>query len=419
MRIVYIHQYFTTRQGASGTRSYEFARRLVAAGHDVTMITSRAHLGFLVPPRSPLIVRCCYEGIRLVITNVAYDQRMSYPRRVASFLSFAVLSTLWLLTCPRPDIVYATSTPLTVAVPALAARWFRRIPYVFEVRDLWPDVPAALGAIRSRWLLAALRGFERLVYRHAAHIVALSPGMAEAVRQRAGSRVGVSMVPNCCDLDLFGHADGRRLRREHGWEDRFICAHIGVLGRCQDLRVVIEAAARLADMPQVLFLFVGEGSEKPALQQMVRQRGLTNVVFWPAQPKCRVPEIFAAADLCLGVYAPHPVLETSSANKWFDALASGRAVLLNYSGWQRDLLEQYGAGQGCRLGDNEEFIARLRALASDPQRCREMGRNARRLAEQCFSRDAMAARLLETLERVARGAPTGRRPADTGDLVAR
>ncbi len=400
MRLLYIHQYFSTREGKSGTRSYEFARRLVQRGHDVTMLTGRAHLEPHMGERRGLLIRFEYEGIHVVVANVAYSQRMSYLRRVLSFIGFALLCGWVVLTSRRFGLVFATSTPLTTGIPALAGWWVRRMPFVFEVRDLWPEVPVQMGILRNRLLIAVVVWLEKTIYLGARHIVALTEGMAAGIRARIGDARPITVIPNASDLDFFGQADGAALRAANGWTDRFICLHAGVPGKAQGLSLVLRAAERLRDDPRLLFLLVGDGNERPVLEREACARSLENVVFWGFQPKTRMPEIMAAADLSLGVYAHFPILETSCANKFFDALAARRPVLLNYSGWQRDALEEYDAGLGCTLGNDEEFIDKLRRLAADPQRCREMGMRARRLAEERFDRDRLAAQFIETLERV-------------------
>lgn len=404
MHILYIHQYFSTPRGRTGTRSYEFARRWVAAGHRVTVLTSRAQLPpeDLGPQRRGLVSHLEIDGIEVTVLNIHYRQAMGFCQRVWAFVSFMVLASWMALRIPAVDLIYATSTPLTVGVPAMVVRLLRRRPYVFEVRDVWPAGAVAMGAIRNRLAIRLLTVLERTVYRWAEAVVALSPGMEAAVRQAAPYDKRVITVPNCCDTDRFcPEVDGSAIRRRRGWEDRFVCVHVGAIGPTNGLDAIVEAANRVRGDPDWLFVLVGEGSEKDRLQARCRALALVNVQFLGGIPKCDLPVLLAAADLALVTFAPVPILEHNSANKFFDALSAGKPVVLNYGGWQREVIEAAGAGLGCQMGDNEEFFAALGALKSAPARRAAMGRQARKLATERFSRDMLAARTLAVLVEAA------------------
>lgn len=398
MHIAYIHQYFATPRGSTGTRSYEFARRWVTAGHRVTLLTSTAQLTPEDVPGGDLSRRSAFEveGIQVIALPVAYSQKMGRLARLIAFVRFMLASAWTLLRLKEVDVVFATSTPLTVAVPALLRRWLRGTPYVFEVRDLWPDVPFELGYIRGGVVMRVLRWFERLTYRRAAAVVALSPGMRDGVQAAAGETKPILVAPNCCDTAAFRpDVDGTATRRAHGWEGRFVCVHVGAVGMSNGLDQVVRVADRLRDDPEFLFVLVGDGRERPRLMKMAEELKLTNLQFTGSLPKHELPGLFAAADVSLVVFAPFPILEHNSANKFFDSLSAGKPVALCYGGWQRELIEQEGAGLGCRQGDEEAFARNLRYLKDHPDERAKMGRNARRLAETLFSRDRVAGDVLE------------------------
>ncbi len=419
MHILYIHQYFATPQGGTGTRSYEFARRWVRAGHRVTMLTSQAQLTVeemgltrgagqtelgrtAIEMPSPRVVRMNMDGIDVLALRVPYHQTMSASARVRAFVRFMMSCIRHVLTLPGVDVVFASSTPMTVGVPALAGWWLRRRPFVFEARDLWPDGAIAFGAVRSKWLAAFLHWLERRIYAGARAVVALAPGPAEEIARRSPAGRRVEVVPNCADTDLFSpEVNGTEIRRTMGWSKRFVCLHAGALGRTNGLDLLIRTADRMREDPRLLIVLLGEGSERARLEAEVRRRGLSNVQFVDRRPKRDMPAIFAAADLCLVTVTPLPIMEHNSANKLFDALAAGKPVLINYGGWQRETLERAGAGIGCTQGDEDGFAARLRELMDDPARLAEMGRAARRLAETEFNRDMLSARVLNLLDEVA------------------
>jgi glycosyltransferase involved in cell wall biosynthesis len=232
MRILYLHQFFVTRAGVGSTRSYEFARRFVARGHEVRIVTAPGAAG---PGTSRV------DGIEVVAVRGAYSDyvqatSLSYPRRMLAFARFALSATAAALRGPRPDVVYATSPPLTMALPALAVAAARRVPVVWEVRDLWPEAPIQMGALRSPLLRRAARALERFVYRRAARLIALSPGIRAGMVAAGAPRRRVALVPNASDLDLFRPADP---------PERFRVSYFGTMGEANDLTAAVEAARLL------------------------------------------------------------------------------------------------------------------------------------------------------------------------------
>ncbi len=404
MHILYIHQYFATPKGRTGTRSYEFARRWVEAGHRVTMLTSVSQLTpeELGDMSGRLVKRIDIDGIELMVLNVAYRQAMGPIRRMCSFFLFMVLTCWFALRIPRVDVVYATSTPLTVGIPALLAWWLRRRRYVFEVRDVWPAVPVAMGIIRNRLAILLFSRLERMIYRGARAIVALSPGMEKMVREAGPGHKPIVTVTNCSDVELFRpDLDGAAVRRERRWDGRFICIHTGGVGTVNGLDWIIGAADHLRDDPDFLFVLVGKGNKKELVLAELKRRGLTNLIIVDAMSKNELPRVVAAADVCLVTFMSIPIMEDNSANKFFDSLSAGKPVLLNYSGWQREIIEQAGAGFGCDLGNEQQFFQRLSELKNDPELRCKMGANARHLALTRFNRDLLSQRALEVAEGVA------------------
>ncbi len=401
MHILYIHQYFATPRGSTGTRSYEFARRWVKEGHQVTMLTTIAQLtpADLEGVRPGVLAgRVCIDGIEVIACRIKYKQAMSSLRRVWAFAAFMLLASWYALCTPQIDVVYASSTPITVGVPALLARWLRGRPFALEVRDPWPALPIQMGVIRHPLWVWLVSWLERTLYRHARAVVTLSPGMEQLVREAAPPAKSVITIPNAADTERFRpDLERRTVRRQRGWEGRFVCMHCGAMGRVNGLDLIVRAARHFRQDRNFLFVLIGEGGEMPKLKEQRRRLGLENLVILDVVPKRELPGFLAAADLCLMTVMPLPILEHNSANKFFDYLSAGRPVLLNYSGWQRDLLENAHAGFGCRLGDEAEFFQKLDDLRADPARCLTMPRNARRLAVERFDRETLARQALEVV----------------------
>jgi len=404
MHILYIHQYFATPKGITGTRSFEFAKRWVKKGHKVTMLTTTAQLtdDDLKNADGRLLKKVTIEGFSVLVICIPYKQQMGIAKRILSFLAFSVISSVAVLFIKKIDVIYATSTPLTVGVPALVARWLRKIPFVFEVRDQWPEIPIELGIIRNRILIKLFLWFEKTIYKNCSHIVALSPGQADGVKEVLAEEKPITVIPNCCDTEMFRpDIDGSVIRKEYGWGDKLVFLHAGAMGKVNGLDFVIDAAIRLKANPEILFVLLGEGNQRPALQSRIKELGLTNVQILPSVPKQQLPEIFAAVDIGLVIIGNYPIVQRNSSNKFFDSLSAGKPVLLNYSGWKREILEENNAGFGCKLCDLDQFVEKVLYLNSHRGQAKQMGQNARRVALEQFDRDKLAMEALDVIASIA------------------
>jgi glycosyltransferase involved in cell wall biosynthesis len=407
--IIYLHQYFVAPKSAgalaTGTRSYEFARRFVAAGHEVHMVCSdwvTPQAGSPPPKTAKAWKREVIEGIQVHALPLRYSNKMSFVERVATFVRFALLARRKAAAL-KGDVVFATSTPLTIAIPAMHAARVNRVPLVFEVRDLWPEAPRQMGVLTNPVLFRAAKELERRVYRRSRTVVALSPGMRDGVLAEGVSPDRVVMIPNSCDLDMFRpDIDGSATRARLGLGDRMTFLYFGTMGPANGLDFVLDAAAELKRRGDVRAVFVlhGDGKMRPALEARKASEGLDNVVFSaPLADKSRVAEVVAAADVGMTIYKNLPVLYTCSPNKMFDTMAAGRAILTNMPGWLTDTVESGGCGVGVRPDDARDFADKVQRLAGDRAAVAEMGRRARALAEREFARDILAGRLLAVLER--------------------
>jgi glycosyltransferase involved in cell wall biosynthesis len=404
MHILYIHQYFTTPLGCTGTRSYEFARRWVAKGHKVTMLTSTASLTNedLVQASGRFFKRFTVDGIDVLAMVVPYRQQMGVFKRCLSFLAFLLLATVIALFVGKVDVVYATSTPLTVGIPALAARWFRGEKFVFEVRDQWPESVIELGILKDRLLIKILLWLEKIIYKNASSIITVSQGMAESIQNIVKNKKPVYVIPNGADLELFtSKVDDREIRKEKGWGNKLVFLHTGAMGKINDLSFVVRAAAKLKERDDIRFVLIGDGNQKPVLEERVKQLGLGNVQILPSVAKQELSAFLAAADVIMVVIGNFPIIERhASLNKFYDGLSAGKPLLLNYSGWQREILEVNAAGFGCDLCSLDEFVEKVLYLNSHREELLQIGRNARRLAEEEFDRDKLAAQAMSVLEAV-------------------
>lgn len=403
MKITYLHQYFSTPQSAAGTRSYEFARRLVANGHQVRVITSPA----LMPKAYQSINETTtldIDGISVLIIPVAYSNALSFPRRIAAFIRFALLSMFHAMRTPA-DVIYATSTPLTIAIPGIAAKLWRRVPMVFEIRDLWPELPITVGALNNpvlRWLAYAL---EWIAYHAAAHVIALSPGMADGVIKRGIPPERVTVIPNSSDVDKFDLPPGAGdpIRAQLGLAPgQPLVIYTGTFGLINHVGWLVDVAAVLRDTSDTRFLLVGSGAEWEKARDQARELGVLdrNLTVWEPVPKEQIPLVLAAATVATSLFQPLPPMWNNSANKFFDALAARRPVAINYGGWQADLLNETGAGIVLPEGDIAAAARQLDDFAHDAARLARASAAARDLAYTRFNRDTLAVQLEEVLTKV-------------------
>lgn len=401
MHILYLHQHFALPSGSTGTRSYELARRWIKKGHQVTLICGITDQSGL-DPGSGKRVEIQAEGIRVIALNTRYSNSLGFFARVWAFVKFIMMSFRVGLNVKDVDLIYATSTPLTIGIPAMGLKGFKRVPFIFEVRDQWPQIPIEMGYIRNPFLKVFLLWVERRIYKNSAAIVALSPGMADGVKNVLG-RISkeVIIAPNSSDTQLFHPGiDGSRMREQYNWQKKFVILHFGAMGRANRLDFLIEAAQRVQDIPQMHFAVMGEGREKQHLREKVRQQGLKNIEILDTVSKKQMPQVVAACDVSTVIFANYPILEHNSANKFFDSLSAGKPVLLNYGGWQKELIESCGCGYGCKQCDLDEYITRLKYLYENQDKLAKMGQNARKLAQTEFDRDLISNRILTLIEKV-------------------
>ena len=405
MRLLYFHQHFATPRGSSGTRSYEFARALIARGHQVTVVCGAHKQSGLQLPYDAARGwhRGQVDGIDVISLPLAYSNRDSLLRRGWLFLRFALRSVRLALALDC-DLVFATSTPITAVIPGLAAKWFRRKPYVFEVRDLWPELPRALG-LRNPFVLGGMSLLEFLGYRSADACVGLSPGIVEGIRSRSLASLPIAMIPNGCDLEVFHPSKRARLKLPGIGPDDFVAGFTGAHGVANGLDALLDVAAELKRRGdrRVKLAFIGDGKEKDRLVARAAEEGLTQCLFFPPVPKTELGRITASLDCGLMVLKDVPAFyRGTSPNKFFDYVAAGIPVVNNYPGWLAGLITDHQCGVVVPPGDPVAFADALQRLAADPALRAHQGANARRLAESQFSRDQLAAGFAETLERTAR-----------------
>ena len=402
MRVLYFHQHFSTPDGSAGIRSYQMARKLVSQGHQVTMVCGSYGGGktgltqaFRFGKRVGQV-----DGIDVIEFDLAYSNRDGFVKRTSLFLLFALRSVIVALTA-KYDLVFATTTPLTAGIPGIFARWIRFKPFVFEVRDLWPELPKAMGVISNPVVLGAMSVLEWLSYRSAHQCIGLSPGIVDGIVARGVAKEKVKLIPNGCDLDIFGNGEAQR--PEGVLETDLMAIFAGTHGIANGLDSALDAALKLIQLGRtdIKLVLIGSGKLKSHLVARASDENLSNVLFFDPVNKSDLSKLLAGADIGLQLLANIPAFYYgTSPNKFFDYIAAGLPVLNNYPGWIAELVTANQCGFSVGPEDSDQFAAALVGAADNKSKLIGMGLNSRRLAERDFDRDLLAANWVNVIEGV-------------------
>ncbi len=401
MHILLIHQAFAAIDEPGGTRHHELALYLAAQGHKVTIITSP--VSYLTgEPISPTgSTNSGHERITILRPPVYKALHRSFIHRMINFLSFMVSSFIASLKVDRVDLVWGTSPPIFQGITAWAVTRIKRVPFLFEVRDLWPAFAVAVGVLANPALIRASEWLERFLYRRADILMVNSPGFIDHVKAQGADHV--ELVPNGADASMFHpEASGSAFREKHGLEGKFVALYAGAHGMSNDLDVLLEAAARLRPHPEIAVVLLGDGKEKADLQTRAVELDLKNVFFIPSVPKGEMPAALAAADTCIAILKPIEMYKTVYPNKVFDYLAAGRPVILAIDGVIREVVEAAQGGIVVPPGDAKSLGDAIQLLAGDPQKRELLGRNGRRYVESHFDRPVVANQLNEIMAKLTK-----------------
>jgi len=396
MNILYYHQHFSTPKGSTGTRSYEFAKKLIEKGHSVTLVCGSYWLAdsglshnFNHGKREGFV-----ENIKVIELELEYSNSDSFLTRSITFLRFAWKGIAIALTHDY-DLIFATSTPLTAGLPGIFANYFKRKPFIFEVRDLWPELPKAMGVIKNPVILKLMDLLETLSYRSATACIGLSPGIVDGIRKKVPNK-NLSMIPNGCDLDLVNY------KNKDSKNDKLIAVFTGAHGFANGLDSVLDVAKILINknIHYIEFRFIGDGVLKPHLIDRSKKEGLTNCIFLNPMPKEKLFSYLQNyVDLGLMILDNIPAFyRGTSPNKFFDYIALGLPVLNNYPGWLADMIVKNNCGIAIQPNDPNAFAEVLVNMKKDKHKMLEMGQNAKKLAINKFDRNKLSNQFVALLE---------------------
>ena len=387
MKVLILHQHFNTPQEGGALRSYYLAKALVDNGIQPIVITTRneAHYNTIT-----------LEGIEIHYLPITYHNRFGFWKRSISFLLFVWGATRLAGRFPDVKLCYAISVPLTVGLAARGIKFRYKIPYIFEVGDLWPDAPIQMGFVKGHLFKRLLFQLEKSIYARARSIVALSSMIKTAVEKKAPGKV-VTMIPNMSDTEFYKPEEkDPLLEKKFGVDGKFVVSYIGAVGLANGLHFFLECARACQEAGmQVCFLLCGDGAMLESLKEKATQDRLKNLTFIPFQNRDGVREVMNVTDATFICYKPIPILETGSPNKYFDGLASGKLIITNFGGWIKDEIESIQCGIYIDPGSPENFVAKIKQFTQAPDHLRKFQSASRMLAESKYSRKLLSKKYAE------------------------
>jgi glycosyltransferase involved in cell wall biosynthesis len=379
VKVLILHQHFKTPAEGGAIRSYYLAKALVDKGIQVEVISAGNQKKYLVDD---------LEGIRIHYLPISYDNAYGFYARGFSFLKYTAEAVRIAGKIKDVNICYAISVPLNVGQAALLIKRFYKIPFIFEVGDLWPDAPIELGFIKNPILKLFLYGLEKRIYNQSNKVVALSTAIKAAIQKKAPQKQ-VEVIENMSDTTFYVPEEKKQnlMDRFSIAKDEFVVSYIGAVGFANGLDYYLECArASQKEGLRVRFILCGAGAFTEQLKRVAKSLQLTNITFIPFQNRPGVKEVMNVTDASFISYKPFPILETGSPNKYFDGLAAGKLIITNFKGWIKNEIEHEQCGIALDSRYPHDFVKKIQPLLDNKSLLEQYKKNARRLAEAKYSR---------------------------------
>ena len=403
MKILLINQAFVSPDEPGHTRHYELAQYLKSLGHELVIVASDLNYqtGQKTVSHKGIGIEQNINGIRVIRAYILPALHRSYFWRIISFFSFMFSSTWVAFTVKDVDLVMGTSPPIFQAVSAWFVAFMRRKPFLLEIRDLWPEFIVSMGVFKNPLLIRMARWLEKFLYVRATHILVNSPAYAEYIQQKNVPPLKISYIPYGTDIDMFSpQKSGQAIRDLYNLNEKFVVLYAGALGQANDIYTIINAANLLKNELNILFVLFGDGKEKTNLINEARRLGLQNIRFAGVIPKKEMPEVLAAAEVCMAILQDVEMFRTTYPNKVFDYMAAGKATVLVIDGVIRRVIEEADGGVFVQPGDATALAQAVLHLSQNPERLMEMGKNARQYLVQHLDRREKLAETLHLFEKL-------------------
>ncbi len=406
MHILFIHQFLATPNEAGGTRQFELAQHLIKKGHKITFICSTITYLTGKPlsrQKGRLFVRETIEGINIIRTYTFPGLQESFKKRIFGFLSFMVSSVIGGLSVRKTDVVLASSPQIFVGISGYLLSKIKRVPFLFEIRDLWPKFAIDIGVLKNPLYIRLSLLLEKIIYKKSDYFIINSPGFYDHLEKSGIERKKIFLIPNGVDTKYFKPSDKQNwVRKEIGLYEDFVVLYSGAFGLANSLDTVIESARYLRHQPDIKIMFVGDGKEKRNLVQLRDKYKLNNVIFVDAQPKRKMPDFCNAADVCLAILKKLASFKTTYPNKIFDYMACGRPTILAIDGVAREVLEKAHAGEFVEPENSQHLASTILKFYNNRALIQKYGINARRYVVDHFDREKIAENFNRVLKKITK-----------------
>jgi glycosyltransferase involved in cell wall biosynthesis len=404
MHILVVHQYFLGKRDAGGSRWNQFAKYWSQAGHKITVLAGTVH--YATGEKRPeykgkfLVREQEGENVEVLRCYVSESYNKSFVGRFWAYLSFAI-SSIWagLFHTGKCDVIICTSPPLTVGLTGWILSKLKRVPMVFEVRDLWPESAIDTGILTNKWLIKLSYWLEKKSYKSANWINVLTPAFEKTLIEKKNIKSErISMIPNGADIDIFKPGERNNwVRKKFNLGDKFVVTYVGAHGVANHLVQVLESASILKEHTDIVLMLVGDGMQKSMLRQKATQWQLDNIVFADSVPKDVIVDYIVASDVCTAVLKKVDTFKTVYPNKVFDYMSAARPVIIGIDGIARKLIEDADAGIYTEPENANEFAETVLELKNNPQLCKEFGQNGLYFVKHNFDRKVLAGKYLDIL----------------------
>ncbi len=409
MKILILHQYFLEKNDPGGSRFNQFVKYWEELGHEMTVVAGTVHYATgkkEAKYKGKWVVKEEYsEKVNVVRTFVSESYNTSFLGRLWGYFSFTI-SSLWaiLFHVKKHDVIIVTSPPLFVGVTGILAKWFKRTPMIFEIRDLWPESAIDTGVLTSKPLIKMAYLVERLSYKFANKINVLTPAFkTKLIKDKDIIEEKVMFVPNGADLDIFHPATKYNwVREKYNLEKKFVITYMGAHGVANHLESLLEVAKQFQEEEGIVIMLIGDGMRKQHLMQKANEESIKNVVFVDSQPKHIIPDFCNASDICTAVLKKVDTFKTVYPNKVFDYMSCSKPILLGIDGVAKELIEESGSGYYVDPENPVEFAAKIRELKANPIEMQLLGEKGLAFVRKGFSREALAKKYIEEIEKVVK-----------------
>ena len=404
MHILFLSHYFPPEVNAPASRVSENAKRWVKTGHQVTVLTCAPNHPKGIPYpgyENKLCQMEDWEGIQVVRVKTFLSANKGVKKRILNYLSYMAAAIILCGRAGKVDLVVSTSPQFFCGMAGYFVSRLKRVPWVLEIRDLWPESIVAVGALTNATIIRSLEAVETFLYRHAAHVIAVTHAFKRHIQERGVPEKNISVITNGADLAQFKpQVRHNKFRSNHRLDGKFILSYVGTHGMAHGLYTVLKAADRLRSRKDILFLLVGDGAERDGLLIAKEKMALNNLLMLSQQPKNKIPEIIAASDGCMVLLKDTPVFRTVIPSKIFEAMAMQRPIVLGVEGESKAIIERGQCGL-CIEPENDEQLAEAAVrLADDRQLAKKLGDKGRCFVQTFYSRDVLAAEYGIILEKI-------------------